>query len=158
MESPSLFEERQKVAPSMMALSLAPIVLAAGIVFFTAEAGGQGAIAFWALTPVVIALGALFITVEMRTLVSDDTINIRTIYFLKRRILFAEIANASAVTYRPFRDYGGWGIRISPNGKAYNMRGDEGVQLELKNGGRVLVGSQRAGELETVVRSGIARR
>ena len=54
---------------------------------------------------------------------------------------------------QPILEYGGWGIRYSPFGKgwAYNVRGNQGVQLELANGQRILVGSQRADELARAI-------
>jgi len=56
-------------------------------------------------------------------------------------------------TYRSFREYGGHGIRYSNNGKAYNVSGDRGVQIELLNGNRVLIGSQRAEELVQAIQA-----
>ena len=50
-------------------------------------------------------------------------------------------------TYSALREYGGWGIRWGPKGKAYNVSGNRGVQLELSNGKRILIGSQRPEEL-----------
>lgn len=63
------------------------------------------------------------------------------------RIAFEEIAKVEARTYRPILEYGGWGIRWGRGGKAYNVSGKRGVQLELTNGSRILFGSQRADEL-----------
>ena len=37
-------------------------------------------------------------------------------------------------------------------GKAYNVSGNEGVQLELTNGKRILIGSQRADELADAIK------
>jgi Family of unknown function (DUF6141) len=67
-------------------------------------------------------------------------------------IPYGEIKKVEARTYRPVKEYGGWGIRFSKrNGKAYNMSGDRGVQLELMNGKRVLFGSQQADELAAAI-------
>ena len=56
--------------------------------------------------------------------------------------------------YRPIWEYGGWGIRGSfGKGKAYNVSGNKGVQLVFKNGRQLLIGSQRAEELEKAIRS-----
>jgi hypothetical protein len=65
----------------------------------------------------------------------------------------AEIVSWDARTYRPILEYGGWGIRYSPFGKgwAYNISGNQGVQLELMNGKRILIGSQRAEELARTI-------
>ena len=44
------------------------------------------------------------------------------------------------------------GIAV-PMGIAYNVRGNKGVQLEFNDGKKVLIGSQRAKELEKAIRS-----
>lgn len=50
-------------------------------------------------------------------------------------------------TYKPFRDYGGYGIRYGAGGKAYNVSGDRGVNLKFTTGRDLLIGSQRPEEL-----------
>ena len=57
-----------------------------------------------------------------------------------------------ARTYRPILEYGGWGIRYTMGrGWAYNVSGNQGVQLELASGKRILIGSQRAEELARAI-------
>ena len=67
------------------------------------------------------------------------------------RIAFSEMESAAAVSYRPVRDFGGWGIRYGPRGKAFNVKGDRGVEIDLKDGNRILIGSQRAEELAMAI-------
>jgi hypothetical protein len=56
--------------------------------------------------------------------------------------------------YRPILEYGGWGIRCGwKGGRAYNVSGNEGVQLVFKNGKRLLIGSKEAYGLEAAIRS-----
>jgi hypothetical protein len=74
-------------------------------------------------------------------------------HFRMHRILFDEIRSWDAVTYHPIRDYGGWGIRFGFQGKAYNVRGNRGLQVELKNGKRILFGSQKPDEMKLAMDS-----
>ena len=55
--------------------------------------------------------------------------------------------------YKPIREYGGWGIRYGRGGKAYNVSGNKAVQLVLKNGKRLLIGSQRPDKLVEAIGS-----
>ena len=64
-----------------------------------------------------------------------------------RKIAFKELKGYKVRAYRPILEYGGWGIRFGLKGKAYNVSGNRGVQLELTNGKRLLIGSQRPEEL-----------
>jgi len=70
-----------------------------------------------------------------------------------RRITAQEIRRFESCTYSPIRDYGGWGIRFGKKGKAYNVSGNLGVQLELSNGKYLLIGSQRPAELAETLAS-----
>ena len=55
---------------------------------------------------------------------------------------FESIQKAEASTYNPLKDYGGWGIRYGRKGKAYNVSGNKGVLLTLRDGKNVLIGSK----------------
>ncbi|OPZ91069.1 MAG: hypothetical protein BWY73_01182 [candidate division TA06 bacterium ADurb.Bin417] len=73
----------------------------------------------------------------------------------ERSIRWEEVGKAYPRTYRPIMEYGGWGIRTNWNGRnvAYNVSGDRGLQLELKNGRRVLFGTARPDELAAALNS-----
>jgi len=95
-----------------------------------------------------IGLPTLLFFSQLITEVRNDGIYIRfsPFHWTFRRIAFTEIKQCKVQTYNPIRDYGGWGIRIRCKGKAYNVSGNRGVQIELLNGDRLLIGSQRADE------------
>lgn len=95
-----------------------------------------------------IAMPLLFFKLRLITEVRPDGIYYRfcPVHFSLKRIGFTEIKHFEARTYRPMAEYGGWGIRYGGSGKAYNVSGDRGVQLELANGKRLLFGSQRTEE------------
>lgn len=98
---------------------------------------------------------ALFWWARLDVSVDDREIFIRfrPFHLKGRSIPLSEVAEARARTYRPIMEYGGWGIRMGFGGMAYNVSGDEGVQLVLGNGNRILIGSQRSGELEAAIAS-----
>jgi hypothetical protein len=62
-----------------------------------------------------------------------------------RRVLPIDtIRSVEVVTYRPFADYGFWGIRSGRDGeRALIARGNRGVRLELTDGSKLLIGSQK---------------
>ena len=73
------------------------------------------------------------------------------------RIASEEIRGYEACTYRPIKDYGGWGIRFGRKGKAYNVSGNRGVQLEFSNGKYLLIGSQKPEELAEALSAALGR-
>lgn len=105
---------------------------------------------------VPIAVAALFLFLKLETVVRSDGMYVRFSPFHIRFKRFApeDLNEYYARQYRPVLEYGGWGIRYSLRyGKAYNASGNEGVQLIFKDGRKLLIGSQRAEELEQAIRS-----
>ena len=90
----------------------------------------------------------LFYSLRLITEVRPEGLMIRFYPLSRKLIPYHRIKACRARTYRPLGEYGGWGIKYGPSGWAYNILGDRGVQLVLDDGKRVLIGSQRAEELE----------
>lgn len=95
----------------------------------------------------------LFSTMHLVTEVRADGLYVRFVPFHFKRLRFdwEDIVEAKAVTYSPLKEFGGWGIRYGRAGKAYNVSGNRGVWLRFRNGSRLLIGSQRAEELEQAI-------
>ena len=72
---------------------------------------------------------------------SEVRIRFRPIHRNWVRYNFDQIEDVQVHNYNPIRDYGGWGIRYGSLGKAYNVSGNTGVLVTLKNRSRVLIGS-----------------
>jgi hypothetical protein len=91
-----------------------------------------------------IGIPALLLLSALRTEVRADGIYVRFAPFHRRwhGWRFDEIADIEPRQYSPLREYGGWGIRDGRHGRAYNVRGNQGVQLVLRSGRRVLIGTQ----------------
>jgi hypothetical protein len=113
----------------------------------------------WLLTILWVVFGIFlplfFYSVKLETEVRRDGIFLRFYPFhIKYRMMpFEEITSYEVVKYSPFREYGGWGIRYGKSGKAYNVSGNRGVQLALKSGRRILLGSQKPEQLAEAIRS-----
>ncbi len=94
------------------------------------------------------ALFAWFLAVNLETRVEDDTVSLKFhLLWPKKTYAFNEIAEAEVRTYRPIVEYGGWGVRWSRRGRAFNVSGNRGVELTLRNGKRVMLGSRQPEEL-----------
>ena len=103
------------------------------------------------LAATTLGITALWYFATMTTRVDTSGIQIHTLFFIKRHIDFSEIGTCEATTYRPLRDYGGWGYRIGKRGKAYNMKGDEGVELAMRTGESLMIGSGQATQLAQAI-------
>ena len=71
------------------------------------------------------------------------------------KISFDEITKYYVRTYRPIREYGGWGIRKGARGKAYIVSGNRGAQLDLSNGESILIGSLKSRCLVRAIKEAI---
>lgn len=102
---------------------------------------------------VCVGIPLLLCTARMIIDVRNDGLYIRFVPFHRRPKLIAldKVTHVIAVTYRPIRQYGGWGIRYTIKGKAYNARGNRGVRLDYANGRHLLLGSQRPEELAAAI-------
>ena len=128
--------------------------------------GFSGVITLFAVPPeqpVIRILGiglpilflVLFSILKLETEVRSGGLYVRFFPFHIRYKKFAaaDLTEYYARTYKPLLEYGGWGIRFGKNGRAYNANGNRGVQLVLKNGKRLLIGSQMPDELVEAISS-----
>lgn len=74
-------------------------------------------------------------------------------YFSKKAIRWSEIEKCYVRNYNPIKEYGGWGYRTSlgKKGRAYNVKGNKGIQLEFKTGKQLLIGTQKEDEAQQVI-------
>jgi hypothetical protein len=73
-----------------------------------------------------------------------------------KRMPFSDIADVQETGYSPLR-YGGWGLRWTPSGVAYAVRGTGGVRFERTGGESLVVGSERPDELVAAVQAASER-
>lgn len=72
---------------------------------------------------------------------------------VRRTIAFSEIESLKSVTYRPLREFGGWGVRGIGKRKAWTARGNRAVELSLSEGRQLLIGSDRPQRLAERIRT-----
>ncbi|WP_373942517.1 hypothetical protein OEG92_04635 [Polaribacter sejongensis] len=75
------------------------------------------------------------------------------LHFKVKTIPWNTISKAYVRTYYPISEFGGWGLRggfffNKGKEKAVNVSGDIGIQLILKNGKKLLIGTQKKKKLK----------
>lgn len=107
----------------------------------------------WVVTILVgVGVPLLMYSVNLTAEVDTDRLVIQYFLLWKRTILLCDISVCFPCEYRPIRDFGGWGIRCGlGKGMCYTIYGSKGVQLELANGRKVLIGAQRPEEMAAVI-------
>ncbi len=159
--SEALFIESQQFRqPWLWGLLLLGLIIVSGGAFAAVK---QQAAPAWskALLGVaallVLAVIAMIYVSELKTEVKPDGLYVRFFPLHRSAVRIApeEIKAAEAVEYNPMRDYGGWGIRRSSAGKAYNIGGNRGVKLTFRDPKRepLLIGSNQAEQLAAAIES-----
>ncbi|MGE5356069.1 MAG: hypothetical protein ACM3PT_07495 [Deltaproteobacteria bacterium] len=95
-----------------------------------------------------------FIFMKLETIVSRDGIFVRffPIHLKYRFFKWDDVDKAYIRKYNAIFEYGGWGIKYSlgGKGKAYNVSGNMGLQIEFKNGEKILIGTKNPDKLRYV--------
>ncbi|NJY62141.1 hypothetical protein HC174_05150 [Salinimicrobium sp. CDJ15-81-2] len=116
---------------------------------------GIGTLLFYVqsnLGPIIlIAVSLLFLFMRLDTKVDDRGISFKFFPFVKKEFMWSEIYSARVVDYG---FVGGWGIRLYTSfGTVYNVQGSKGLAIELKDGKKFCLGTQRPEELQNILSS-----
>jgi len=102
----------------------------------------------WPAFVVTVGVGFWFTRLKLVTEVRDDGLFISFEWLWpERTIYWDQIRTVETRTYRPIRDFGGWGVRWATRGIVYHARGHQGVRMVLTSGERVLIGSRQPADL-----------
>jgi len=110
---------------------------------------------------IILSLVAvIFLFLKLRTRIDEKGISFKFTPFHFKSILihWKEVDKAYLRKYNAISEYGGWGIKggipwAKGNGRAYNVKGNIGLQLELRNGKRILIGTQKENEVGAVLKT-----
>lgn len=152
------YQETQKITSSWLLLVLYGTLLASivvlGLLRFTEildhwESDDRTGSQIACVTFLLIAL--LFLFSRLETKIDHLGVYVRFLPILVKWRFYPweEIQSAGIRQYSPLLEYGGWGFRIGimGQGNAYTLSGKQGLQLEFKNGKKLLIGTNREKEL-----------
>lgn len=124
--------------------------------FIEQKTFGEHLFSFSSLALIGIVLAGLTLFVyQSRLEVRIDPKSIRYRLFplqlAFRRIAWEEVDEAYIREYDALSEYGGWGARYGNRGNACTVSGRYGLQMELSDGRKILVGTHRPIELEKII-------
>jgi len=142
------FREEQRFEWFWTAVWLIPVV----IIGYGLHRQAISAFLLWPALVVTAVVAVWMNQSRLITEVRTDGLWIRfVLLWPARTIPWNEIRTVEALTYRPIKDFGGWGVRWAARGIVYNARGKRGVRMVLASGERVLVGSQHTDDLARAI-------
>jgi len=163
----TVFREVQRPWAGLLILSAAACLLVIGVLVcaliqqlvFHVPCGDRPmsdkALAIFGPAMIVLAGVGLIVACTVRLVIEvrHDGLYVqyRPLHPRPRKIDLTRVASVRTVSYHPVVQYGGWGIRWTGRGKAYNVRGHRGVRLDYTDGRHLLLGSQRPGELAEAI-------
>ncbi len=68
-----------------------------------------------------------------------------------------KIASVEITSFRPIRDFGGWGIRFGKEATAYFMSGNRGVLITGSFHRKYILGSDTPERLKSVIQYAVAK-
>ncbi|RTQ50280.1 hypothetical protein EJV47_11680 [Hymenobacter gummosus] len=146
---PPVFTEQQRFLRhwwGLLLLALIPALLPAII----AGVDGPRAVGAEAWVAPLVALALLGLVLSIRLDVRLDATGAHyrlwPLQLAERQQPWAEISRAYVRSYDPLGEYGGWGLKGTRRNRVLNVAGSEGIQLELLDGRRLLLGTQRPEE------------
>ena len=103
---------------------------------------------------VIFMLINIFLNVKLVTQVRPDGIYVRYAPFQPSFSFYPwqRIDQIYIREYNALLEYGGWGVRISPSGKAFIASGNTGMQMVLKDGSKILIGTNRVEEMKMILK------
>ena len=115
-----------------------------------AAAGNTGVIVSIVVSLLLLALFLLF---RLDTQIRHSGIYVRffPLHAKYKFYSWSTISRLYVRKYAPLKEFGGWGVRYGSNGKAYNISGNDGLQIELANGKQLLIGTGKPEELSAIL-------
>ncbi|MEK6477710.1 DUF6141 family protein [Catalinimonas sp. 4WD22] len=156
----SHFGEVQKVRQIWMwillAIAFAGLVLMGAHQVIFKKAFGENWLTLSSISFVAVVLGLFALLIykaHLETRINEKGIHHRffPLQLQFRTIRWDEVEEVYIREYDALSEYGGWGIKFGNGGKAYTVKGRYGLQLELSDERKILIGTQKPIELERLI-------
>ena len=100
---------------------------------------------------VTLLISFLLLSARLDTVVKSDGIYVRffPFHFKFKHYPWDTLTKSFVRQYSPLTEYGGWGLRLGllGSGRAFNVSGDQGLQLQFTDAKKLLIGTRKPEEL-----------
>lgn len=105
---------------------------------------------------IILLVFTLFIFFKLKTRIDEKGVYYQYLpfHFSYRFLPWNSISKCYVRNYDAIFEYGGWGLKFSfrkSKGKSFTVKGDVGLQLELRNGKKILIGTQKKEEIQRTI-------
>jgi hypothetical protein len=147
-----VFIEEQKFNQPFIIIGLSMVLIVVGISTYNGweqiPAGNIGEkigiLSSFIITALIVLL---FVFLKLKTRIDEKGIyyQFHPFQFSLKLIPWFSISKCYIREYNAITEYGGWGMKFSffgKKGKSYTTKGNIGLQIELKTGKKILIGTQ----------------
>jgi len=156
MQEKPLFQEKQRFTQWWLwAIITIGLLTGSYSVYMKYIEGAISKNIFFIYTLFEAAILLFFVSLRLQTTITKDEIQVLffPFHWKKRKYPFSTIKKMEVITYSPIGDYGGWGVRFSTNGKAFNVKGNKGLKLYFTHRKPLLIGTQKPEELQKTIQT-----
>jgi len=102
-----------------------------------------------AVFAIMILAFFFLMSLQLKTRIDEKGVHFRYFPFTKwRSIPQSQIRSIELVKFNPLMNHGGWGIKGNRRIKAFTVLGDHGIEIDLGESKKILIGTQKEKELK----------
>ena len=118
----------------------------------------EGVIGLTFIFSIVALVLLLILSIRLKTKIDEQGIHYQffPIHLSQKFISWDDLKSCEVIKYNSLIRYGGYGYRFSffkNKGTAINIGGNHGIQLVMKSGKRLLIGTQKEQEAKVVLKT-----
>ena len=156
-----VFAEEQKFKRwIILSILTVPLIIGISLLFIKEENIPEfNSEDFWGLTITFLIVGIvllMILSIRLQTKINEQGVYYQffPIHLTQKFIPWQDISECYLLKYNSLTQYGGYGYRIGlfkNKGTALNVGGEYGIQLVLKNGKKLLIGTQNKNDAERIL-------
>lgn len=148
------YEEKQFLrSNSIVWVAIAGLLITFLAIVLNFSGGESDLNGIFILSIVILSIVPLLLLASVHLRIEKEGIYVNYFPFHFKPLFFNwnEIDHFEMRKYNPLTEYGGWGLKGTRRNRVYNVSGDIGLQITLKNGNKLLVGTANPNKMEVAL-------
>jgi hypothetical protein len=151
------YREHQRLMTSWVAVLIGfSMLMSTGVVLMVSFTSNEMGMGFtFLLLGIMALLFALFYFAKLEIVIDQVGVQWRwfPIHRTFRKLQWEEIDVAWIRKYNALKEYGGWGVKGTRKNRAFNISGNQGLQLVLHTGRKILLETKHAHAMQAALDS-----
>lgn len=146
------YNEVQKLDTIWPLLVMAITLVSNWVLYF--YLGYDDLIVFYTSMASALLMSGFLVSMRLYTKINTNGVHFRffPFHFQWKSIPWTDVKTHVVRKFSPWKEYGGYGIRKGKSGSAYIVSGDDGLQMELKSGEKILICTSNPDVMKAVIK------